>query len=91
MVEKEDVEKLISTKEDNFIFYITMNSFLISVVIGVIYVIVKMVLHYKETPSPNIKDGILVMLSSFAGLYGTSQFGIIKPKVTEVFTETPGF
>jgi hypothetical protein len=50
-----------------------------------------MILHYKESPSPNIKEGILVMLSSFAGLYGTSQFGIVKPKVTEVFTETPGF
>jgi len=66
-----------------------MNSFLISAVIGVIYVILKMVLNYKE--SPNIKEGILVMLSSFAGLYGTAQFGIVKPKVTEVFTETPGF
>jgi len=68
-----------------------MNSFLISAVIGVIYVVLKMILHYKESPSPNIKEGILVMLSSFAGLYGTSQFGIVKPKVTEVFTETPGF
>ena len=68
-----------------------MNSFLISVVIGVIYVVLKMILHYKESPSPNIKEGILVMLSSFAGLYGTAQFGIVKPKVTEVFTETPGF
>jgi hypothetical protein len=50
-----------------------------------------MALHYKESPSPNIKEGILVMLSSAAGLYGTSQFGMTKPKVTEVFTETPVF
>jgi hypothetical protein len=68
-----------------------MNSLLVSAIIGVIYVVVKMVLHYKESPSPNIKEGILVMLSSLAGLYGTSQFGMVKPKVTEVFTETPGF
>jgi hypothetical protein len=68
-----------------------MNSFLISAIIGVIYVVIKMGLHYKESPSPNIKEGVLVMLSSFAGLYATSHFGIVKPKVTEVFTETPSF
>jgi len=68
-----------------------MNSLLVSAMIGVIYVVIKMVLHYKESPSPNIKEGFLVMVSSMAGLYGTSQFGIVKPKVTEVFTETPGF
>ena len=68
-----------------------MNSLLVSVIIGVIYVVVKLVLNYKESPSPNIKEGILVMLSSMAGLYGTSQFGMVKSKVTEVFTETPSF
>ena len=68
-----------------------MNSLLVSAIIGVIYVVIKMVLNYKESPSPNIKEGILVMLSSMAGLYGTSQFGMVKPKVTEVFTETPSF
>jgi hypothetical protein len=68
-----------------------MNSLLVSAIIGVIYVVIKMVLNYKDSPSPNIKEGILVMLSSLAGLYGTSQFGMVKPKVTEVFTETPGF
>jgi hypothetical protein len=68
-----------------------MNSLLVSAIIGVIYVVIKMALHYKESPSPNIKEGIIVMFSSFAGLYGTSQFGMVKPKVTEVFTETPGF
>jgi hypothetical protein len=68
-----------------------MNSLLVSAIIGVIYVVIKLVLNYKVSPSPNIKEGILVMLSSMAGLYGTSQFGMVKPKVTEVFTETPGF
>ena len=68
-----------------------MNSLLVSCIIGAIYVIVKMALHYKEKPSPNIKEGILVMLSSMAGLYVTSQFGMVKPKVTEVFTEKPPF
>jgi hypothetical protein len=68
-----------------------MNSLLVSAMIGVIYVVIKMALHYKESPSPNIKEGFLVMVSSMAGLYGTSQFGMVKPKVTEVFTETPVF
>ena len=68
-----------------------MNPFLVSAIIGVIYVVIKMALNYKESPSPNIKEGILVMLSSAAGLYGTSQFGMTKQKVTEVFTETPVF
>lgn len=83
--------RLISTEEKNLFSSISMNSLLVSAIIGVIYVVVKMVLNYKESPSPNIKEGFLVMVSSMAGLYGTSQFGIVKPKVTEVFTETPGF
>ena len=82
---------LLSIEGKNIFSSISMNSLLVSAIIGVIYVVVKMVLHYKESPSPNIKEGILVMLSSLAGLYGTSQFGMVKPKVTEVFTETPGF
>ena len=80
-----------SIEGKNIFSSISMNSLLLSAIIGVIYVVIKMALHYKESPSPNIKEGILVMVSSFAGLYGTSQFGMVKPKVTEVFTETPGF
>jgi len=81
----------LSIEGKNIFSSISMNSLLVSAIIGVIYVVIKMALHYKESPSPNIKEGILVMVSSFAGLYGTSQFGMVKPKVTEVFTETPGF
>jgi len=81
----------LSIEGKNIFSSISMNTLLLSAIIGVIYIVIKMALHYKESPSPNIKEGILVMVSSFAGLYGTSQFGIIKPKVTEVFTETPGF
>ena len=81
----------LSIEGKNLFSSISMNSLLVSAIIGVIYVVIKMVLNYKESPSPNIKEGILVMLSSMAGLYGTSQFGMVKPKVTEVFTETPGF
>jgi hypothetical protein len=68
-----------------------MNSLLVSCIIGAIYVFIKMALHYKESPSPNVKEGVIVMMSSLAGLYATSQFGIVKPKITEVFTEVPSF
>ena len=68
-----------------------MHSSVIACMIGVLFVLVKMALNYKESPSPNFKDGLLVMLCSGAVMYGSTQIGIIKPKVTEVFTETPKF
>jgi hypothetical protein len=68
-----------------------MHSSVIACLIGILYVLVKMGLNYKESPSPNFKDGVLVMLCSVAVMYGSTQIGIVKPKVMEVFTETPGF
>jgi len=68
-----------------------MHSSVIACLIGILYVLVKMGLNYKESPSPNFKDGVLVMLCSGAVMYGATQIGIVKPKVMEVFTETPGF
>ena len=68
-----------------------MHSSVIACLIGVLFVLVKFGLNYKESPTPNFKDGLLVMLCSGAVMYGASQYGIIKPKVTEVFTETPKF
>jgi hypothetical protein len=68
-----------------------MHYSVIACMIGVLYVLVKMGLNYKESPSPNFKDGILVMLCSSVVMYGSTQIGIIKPKITEVFTEIPGF
>ena len=68
-----------------------MNSAIISAMISILYVIIKMAVHYKESPTPNVKEGIIVFMSSMAGLYAVEQFGQIKPKVTEVFTETPSF
>ena len=68
-----------------------MHYSVIACLIGVLFVLVKMGLNYKESPSPNLKDGLLVMLCSGAVMYGASQIGIVKPKVMEVFTETPHF
>ncbi len=67
-----------------------MNTLMVACIISVIYVVIHMALHYKESPSPNIKEGILVLLSSMAGLHVSSQVNL-KPKVTEVFTESPSF
>jgi len=68
-----------------------MHYSVLACLIGVLFVVVKMGLNYKESPSPNFKDGFLVMLCSGAIMYGASKIGIIKPKVMEVFTETPPF
>jgi hypothetical protein len=68
-----------------------MHSSVIACIIGILFVLVKMALNYKESPSPNFKDGALVMLCSGIVMYGANQIGIIKPKVMEVFTETPKF
>jgi len=67
-----------------------MNTLMIACIISVIYVVINMGLHYKESPSPNIKEGIVVLLSSMAGLHVSTQFNL-QPKVTEVFTESPSF
>ena len=68
-----------------------MHSSVIACMIGVLFVLVKFGLNYKESSTPNLKDGFLVMLCSGAVMYGANQIGIIKPKITEVFTETPKF
>ena len=62
---------------------------LIAVVISVLYMVAKMAIHKEKQPP--LKDGVLVFLSSMAGLYGMEQFGKNVPKITEVFTETPSF
>ena len=63
----------------------------LAVVISVIFTVLKMAIHYKESPRPNVKDTFIVFISSVAGLYAMEQFGKVTPKVTEVFTETPSF
>ena len=64
---------------------------ILPVVISIIFMVVKMIQNYKESPTPNIKDGVIVFISSACGLYAMEQFGKVSPKVTEVFTETPSF
>lgn len=63
----------------------------LAVVISVIFTVLKMAIHYKESLRPNVKDAFIVFISSVAGLYAMEQIGKVTPKVTEVFTETPSF
>ena len=63
----------------------------LAVVISLIFTVLKMAIHYKESPRPNLKDGFLVFISSVGGLYAMEYYGKVTPKVTEVFTETPSF
>ena len=68
-----------------------MNSAMIALIISILYMVLKTIIYYKENPMPNIKEGLLVFFSSLGGLYIVEQMGPSKPKVTEVFTETPSF
>lgn len=68
-----------------------MNSAVIALLISILYMALKTIVYYKECPVPNLKEGILVFFSSLGGLYLVDQMGPLKPKVTEVFTETPTF
>ena len=38
-----------------------MNTFMLACIISAIYVVVNMGLHYKDSPTPNIKEGIVVV------------------------------
>jgi len=67
-----------------------MNITFTAIIISVLFVLGKMAIHYKESPSPNIKDGILVFLSSLSTLYAMQQY-VPKVKITDVFLEKPNF
>jgi hypothetical protein len=47
-------------------------------------------LNYKEKPVPNVKDGVLVFISSMGGFFISDYFST-KPKITDVFMEAPSF
>jgi hypothetical protein len=63
----------------------------LAVVISIIFTVLKMAVHYKESPRPNVKDSFMVFVSCLGGIYAMDHFGKVTPKVTEVFTETPPF
>jgi len=68
-----------------------MNLGITSVIISILYIILKMALNYKESPRPNVKEGVMVFVCSLVSLYGIEQYAIAKPKITEVLTTPPDF
>jgi hypothetical protein len=68
-----------------------MNLGLSAVVIGIIFVLLKLGLHYKENPTPDLKDGVLAIISALAGLYAVDMYSQKITKTVEVFTDKPSF
>ena len=68
-----------------------MNLGITAFIIGVLFVVLKLGLHYKENPNPDFKDGALVAVSALAGLYAMEVYSQKISKAVEVFTDKPAF
>ncbi len=68
-----------------------MNLGITAFVIGVCFVVLKFALHYKETQTPDLKDGMIAFISSMAGLYALDMYSKKIEKTVEVFTNAPTF
>jgi len=67
-----------------------MDSIVASVLIGVLYVILQYIIHYKECQKPKLKDGLIVFISSAIALSALDKWGDINVKSpVKVFTEFP--
>ena len=69
------------------------NYVVVSSIISALYSIIKYALTYKENPTPDIKESIIVFACSIAGLYIYDNYiGVVaKPKLSEIFTDQPSF
>lgn len=69
------------------------NYVVISSIISAMFSILKYALTYKENPKPDIKDSIIIFVCSIAGLYIYDNYigVVVKPKLSEVFTDQPSF
>jgi len=68
-----------------------MNLGISAIIISVVFVLIKMAINYKDSPKPDLKEGLVVFISSIAGLYALEQYSRVKPKGVEVFTAPPEF
>lgn len=68
------------------------NYVVLSSIISVIYTIAKFALK-SQFPQPDLKDSGLLFVSSILGLYIFDNFinVVVTPKVSEIFTDPPGF
>jgi len=68
-----------------------MNLGITALVICVCFVVLKFAIYYKETQTPNLKDGMIAFISSMAGLYAIDLYSKKLEKTVEVFTNPPAF
>jgi hypothetical protein len=68
-----------------------MNLGLTAVVIGIVFVLLKLGMHYKECQTPDFKDGALAAISALGGLYAMDMYSQKVSKSVEVFTDKPAF
>jgi len=73
------------------VFLLTMNLGITAVVIGILFVILKFGVNYKDNPTPDIKDGVIAAISALAGLYAIEVYSQKISKSVEVFTDKPAF
>jgi len=73
------------------VFLLTMNLGITAVVIGILFVIFKFGVNYKDNPTPDIKDGVIAAISALAGLYAIEVYSQKISKSVEVFTDKPAF
>jgi hypothetical protein len=69
------------------------NYVVVSSIISAIFSILKYSLNYKENPKPDIKDSVMIFVCSIAGLYIYDNYigVVVKPKLSEIFTDQPSF
>ena len=69
------------------------NYVVVSSIISTLFSIIKYALTYKEHPKPDIKESLMVFVSTMAGLYIYDNYiGVVtKPKLSEIFTDQPSF
>lgn len=73
------------------VYPFNMNFGLTALVIGVLFVVLKFGLHYKESPTPDMKEGVLAVISALGGLYAMDMYSQKVSKSVEVFTNKPEF
>lgn len=77
------------SKELVFLSY--MNLGITAIVIGILFVLLKFGVNYKENPTPDLKDGAIAAISALAGLYAIEVYSQKVSKSVEVFTDKPAF
>lgn len=74
-----------------FVYLLSMHFGITAAIIGILFVVLKLGIHYKETQTPDFKDGAVAAVSALAGLYAIDMYSKKVSKTVEVFTDKPSF